>query len=335
MTINRTFLLAIVLAAGLTACGDKPAPAPAPEAAQPAPTAAAKAPAPAPMAEAPAAGNTLKKITDTGVIKIGHRDASIPFSYLDDKQQPIGYSVDICLKIADAVKAHLKMPNLKVEFVPVTSQTRIPILTGGNIDIECGSTTNSVERQKQVAFAPTYFVTGTKIVVKKSSGIKGYDDLKGKTVVFTTGTTNERAMKAYNDEKNLGINFVPSKDHAESFLAVDTGRAVAFPMDDILLYSLKASAKNPDDFVVIGEFLSDDPYAVMLRKDDPDFKKLVDDTVSEIYKSGEINNIYTKWFETKIPPKGINLGFPMSDGLKEAIKNPNNTGVGPCGKMKC
>lgn len=280
-------------------------------------------------------GGTLKKIRDTGVIKIGHRDASIPFSYLDDKQQPIGYGVDICLKIADAIKAHLKMPNLKVEFVPVTSQTRIPILTGGNIDLECGSTTNSIERQKQVAFAPTYFMTGTKIIVKKSSGIKGYDDLKGKTVVFTQGTTNERAMKAYNDEKKLGINFIPSKDHAESFLSVETGRAVAFPMDDILLYSLKASARNPDDYVVVGEFLSEDPYAIMMRKDDTEFKKLVDGTVAGLYKSGEINKIYTKWFQSKIPPKGINLNFPMSDALKALIANPNDTGVGACGKMKC
>jgi glutamate/aspartate transport system substrate-binding protein len=280
-------------------------------------------------------GGTLKKIRDTGVIKIGHRDASIPFSYLDDDQKPIGYGVEICLKIVDAVKANLKLPNLKVEFVPVTSQTRIPILTGGNIDVECGSTTNSIERQKQVSFAPTYFMTGTKIVVKKSSGIKGYDDLKGKNVVFTQGTTNERAMKAYNDEKKLGINFIPAKDHAESFLAVETGRAVAFPMDDILLYSLVASAKTPGDYVVLGEFLSDDPYAIMLRKDDAEFKKLVDTTVSNLYKSGEINKIYSKWFQSKIPPKGINLNFPMSDGLKEAVKNPNDTGVGACGKMKC
>ena len=227
------------------------------------------------------------------------------------------------------------MPNLKVEFVPVTSQTRIPILAGGNIDMECGSTTNSVERQKQVAFAPTYFVTGTKIIVKKSSGIKGYDDLKGKTVVFTQGTTNERAMKAYNDEKKLGINFIPAKDHAESFLAVDTGRAAAFPMDDILLYGLKAGARNPNDFEVIGEFLSDNPYAIMLRKDDPAFKKLVDDTVGGLYKSGEISKLYIKWFESAIPPKGINLTFPMSDGLKAAIKSPNDTGVGACGRMKC
>ena len=278
---------------------------------------------------------TLKKIKDTGVMKIGHRDASIPFSYLDDKQKPVGYGIDICLKIADAVKAELKLPQLNVEFVPVTSQTRIPILTGGNIDIECGSTTNSVERQKQVAFAPTYFMTGTKIIVKKASGIRGYDDLKGKTVVFTAGTTNERAMKAYNDEKKLGINFIPSKDHAESFLAVETGRAVAFPMDDILLYSLRANAKNPNDYEVVGEFLSDDPYGIMMRRDDPAFKKLVDATVTGIYKSGEINKIYAKWFQSPIPPKGVNLGFPMSEALKALVSSPNDQGVGACGKMKC
>ena len=291
------------------------------------------------MIAAPAAGQeltgTLKKIKDTGVVKIGHRDASIPFSYLDDKQRPIGYGVDICLKIVDAIKAELKMPKLKIEYVPVTSQTRIPILTGGNIDMECGSTTNSVERQKQVAFAPTYFMTGTKLIVKKSSGVKGYDDLKGKTVVFTQGTTNERAMKAYNDEKKLGINFIPAKDHAESFLAVETGRAVAFPMDDILLYGLRASAKNPADYEIVGEFLSDDPYGIMLRKDDPAFKKLVDKTVTGLYKSGEINKIYARWFQSKIPPKGINLGFPMSDALKELVKKPNDKGVEACGKMKC
>ena len=281
------------------------------------------------------AQDTLKKIKDTGVVKIGNRDASIPLSYLDDKQQPVGYGVDICLKVVDAIKAELKMPNLKVEFVPVTSQTRIPILTGGNIDLECGSTTNSVERQKQVAFAPTYFMTGTKIIVKKSSGIKGYDDLKGKTVVFTSGTTNERAMKAYSDEHKLGVNFIPSKDHAESFLAVDTGRAVAFPMDDVILYGLRANAKNPNDFEVLGPFLSDDPYGIMMRKDDPQFKKVVDNAVSALYKSGEINKIYHKWFESPIPPKGINLNMPMSDSLKELVKNPSDKGVEACGRMKC
>ena len=278
---------------------------------------------------------TLKKIKDTGVVKIGNRDASIPLSYLDDKQQPVGFGVDVCMKIVDAIKASLKMPNLKVEFVPVTSQTRIPILTGGNIDLECGSTTNSMERQKQVSFAPTYFMTGTKIIVKKSSGIKSYDDLKGKTVVFTSGTTNERAMKTYNDEHKLGINFIPSKDHAESFLSVETGRAAAFPMDDVILYGLRANAKNPGDYDVIGPFLSDDPYGIMMRKDDPAFKKVVDDALIALYRSGEINKIYHKWFEAPIPPKNVNLNMPMSDALKELVKNPSDRGVDACGRMKC
>ena len=289
------------------------------------------------LCAAPAAAQdgTLKKIKDTGVVKIGNRDASIPLSYLDDKQQPVGYGVDICMKVVDAIKAELKMPNLKVEFVPVTSQTRIPILTGGNIDLECGSTTNTVERQKQVAFAPTYFMTGTRIIVKKSSRVKDYKDLKGKTVVFTSGTTNERAMKAYNDEHKLGINFIPSKDHAESFLAVETGRAAAFPMDDVILYGLRATAKKPGDFDVIGELLSDDPYGIMMRRDDPAFKKVVDTTVITLYKSGEINKIYKKWFESPIPPKQVNLKMPMSAALKELVKNPNDKGVEACGRMKC
>ena len=289
------------------------------------------------LCAAPAAAQegTLKKIKDTGVIKIGNRDASLPLSYLDDQQKPIGYGTDICLRVVDAIKAELKMPNLKVEFVPVTSQTRIPILTGGNIDLECGSTTNSMERQKQVAFAPTYFMTGTRIIVKKSSRVKDYKDLKGKTVVFTSGTTNERAMTAYNDEHKLGINFIPSKDHAESFLAVETGRAAAFPMDDVILYGLRATAKKPGDFDVIGELLSDDPYGIMMRRDDPAFKKVVDTTVITLYKSGEINKIYKKWFESPIPPKQVNLKMPMSAALKELVKNPNDKGVEACGRMKC
>ena len=287
------------------------------------------------VAPAAAQDGTLKKIKDTGVVKIGNRDASLPLSYLDDKQQPVGYGTDICLKVVEAIKAELKMPNLKVEFVPVTSQTRIPILTGGNIDLECGSTTNSMERQKQVAFAPVYFMTGTRIIVKKSSGIKGYNDLKGKSVVFTSGTTNERAMKSYNDEHKLGINFIPSKDHAESFLAVETGRAAAFPMDDVILYGLRANAKNPADFDVIGELLSDDPYGIMMRKDDPAFKKVVDNAVIALYRSGEINTIYKKWFESPIPPKNVNLNMPMSDALKEYVKNPTDRGVEACGRMKC
>lgn len=273
------------------------------------------------------AADTLKKIKESGSITIGHRDASIPFSYLDDKQQPIGYSIELCMKIVDALKSELKLPNLKVVLNPVTSQTRIPLIANGSIDMECGSTTNSVERQKQVSFVVTTFITGTKLLVKKSSNVKSYKDLKDKAVVVTNGTTNERAIKELDAKENLGMKFIPSKDHAESFLSVDSGRAVAFPMDDILLAGLINNSKNPADFEIVGSFLSHDPYAIMISKDDPAFKKFTDGVIMNLMKNGEINKIYKKWFETSIPPKGNNLKFPMSDGLMEAIKNPNDKGA--------
>ena len=270
---------------------------------------------------------TLKKIKDTGAIKVGYREASIPFSYLDDRQQPIGYSMDLCARIVSAVKSDLKMPNLRVEYVPVTSQTRIPVLTGGNIDLECGSTTNTRERQKQVSYAYTTFFTGTKLLVKKESGIRSYKDLKGKSVVVTQGTTNERAIKALNDQENLGMRFIHAKDHNESFLTVDTGRAVAFPMDDVLLYGLRANAKSPSEWAVVGDYLSEDPYAVMIRKDDPEWQTFVNKVIGGLMKSGEIRKLYSKWFQTPIPPKGINLNLPVSDRLEQLFRNPSNEGV--------
>ena len=274
-----------------------------------------------------ALSGTLEKIKDTGTIVIGHREASIPFSYLDDKQKPIGYSMDICYRVVDAIKKDLKMSKLKVKLNPVTSQTRIPLMANGTIDIECGSTTNTVERQKQVAYAVTTFITGTKLLVKKNSGIKSAENLKGKTVVVTQGTTNERAIKAINDEKNLGIRFLHAKDHAESFLTVQTGRAVAFPMDHILLYGLIANSKKPKDFDVVGDFLSFDPYGIMLRKDDPDFKKLVDRVITGMMKNGQLEKLYKKWFLSPIAPKKVTLNVPMTDKLKEQFKNPNDKGA--------
>jgi glutamate/aspartate transport system substrate-binding protein len=270
---------------------------------------------------------TLKKIKDSGSITIGHRESSIPFSYLDDQQKPIGYSMDICARIVEAVKKELKAPNLAVKHNVVTPQTRMQLIANGTVDIECGSTTNTVERQKQVAFAVTTFITGTKLLVKRKSGIKNVDGLKGKPVVVTQGTTNERAVKAINDQKNLGMRFLNAKDHAESFLTVDTGRAVAFPMDDILLYGLIANSKNPKDWAVVGDFLSYDPYAVMLRKDDPQFKSFVDGVIVGMMKSGELEKLYRKWFLSKIPPKGVNLNVPMSAQLKAQFKNPNDKGA--------
>ncbi|SFZ78490.1 transporter substrate-binding domain-containing protein [Chitinimonas taiwanensis] len=270
---------------------------------------------------------TLKKINDSGIITVGHRESSIPFSYLDDKQKPVGYAMDLCNQVVAAVKKKLNKPSLVVKLVPVTSQTRIPLMVNGTIDMECGSTTNSKERQKQVAFSHSYFVTAVRMGTRVDSGVKTLDDLNGKPVVTTTGTTSDRYIKQNEQGKAIDVKNVYGKDHAESFLMVETGRAAAFVMDDILIASLIANTKNPKDFAIVGPALSVEPYGIMLRKDDPQFKKVADDTLAAIYKSGEINKIYDKWFLKPIPPKNITINLPMSDKLKEAIKNPNDTGI--------
>jgi glutamate/aspartate transport system substrate-binding protein len=270
---------------------------------------------------------TLKKVKDTGTITIGHRESSIPFSYLDDKQQPIGYAMDLCMKIVDAVKADLKMPNLKVNLQPVTSSNRIPLLQNGTIDLECGSTTNSTARQQQVAFGPTYFIINVTAAVKKSSNINSLADLNGKTVSTTSGTTSVPLLKSYEKTKNVEVKEIYGKDHAESFLLMADDRAAAFVMDDILLAGQIANSKHPADFKILPESLRQEPYSMMLRKDDPQFKALVDKTIGGVMKSGEIDKIYAKWFTSPIPPKGLNLNFPMTPALKEAFKNPNDKGI--------
>ncbi|MGE5523336.1 MAG: transporter substrate-binding domain-containing protein [Rhodospirillaceae bacterium] len=270
---------------------------------------------------------TLKKVKDTGTITIGYRESSIPFSYLDDKQQPIGYAMDLCMKIVDAVKAELKMPNLKVGLQPVTSGNRIPQLQAGNIDIECGSTTNSVERQKQVAFGPTYFVINVTAAVKKSGGIKSLADLNGKTISTTSGTTSVPLLKQYEKTKNVNVREIYGKDHAESFLLLVQDRVSAFVMDDILLAGQIANSANPGEYMIIPESLRQEPYSMMLRRDDPQFKALVDKTIGGVMKSGEIHKIYAKWFTSPIPPKNINLNFPETPAIKAAFANPNDKGV--------
>ncbi|MCP5270040.1 MAG: amino acid ABC transporter substrate-binding protein [Burkholderiaceae bacterium] len=271
------------------------------------------------------AQGTLEKVKAAGSITVGHRDASIPFAYLDDKQQPVGYSMDLCARIVDAVKAELKMPDLKVAFQPVTSATRIPLLANGTVDIECGSTTNNAARQQQVSYTMTSFVTANRFVSKKADNLKTLADLKGKTVVSTSGTTNIKQITELNASMNLGLNILAAKDHAESFLMVDTGRASAFIMDDILLAGLVANSAKPDQWQISSEALSVEPYGIMVRKGDPAFKKVVDDAMVALMKSGEINKIYAKWFQSPIPPKGINLNIPMSDSLKKVIANPTDS----------
>jgi glutamate/aspartate transport system substrate-binding protein len=272
-----------------------------------------------------AQADTLKKVKDSGSITVGHRDASIPFSYLDDKQQPIGYSMDLCAKIVDAVKKELKMPNLKVNYQVVTSATRIPLLANGTVDMECGSTTNNADRQKQISYVVTTFVTANRYVAKKASKISKLDDLKGKTVTSTAGTTNIKWLTETNAGKNMGMSIIPGKDHAESFLNVETDRAAAFFMDDILLAGLVANSKAPGDYVIGSEAYSVEPYGIMVRKDDPAFKKVADDTIKALMKSGEIEKIYSKWFLSPIAPKNINMNVPMSPQLKKIFANPTDS----------
>jgi glutamate/aspartate transport system substrate-binding protein len=269
---------------------------------------------------------TLKKIKETGALIIGYRDSSIPFSYLDDNQKPIGFAIDICYKIVDAVKQELKLDKLKVELNPVTSSTRIPLLANGTIDLECGSTTNNAEREKQVAFTNTHFLTATRFVSKKSSHINSINDLKGKTVVSSSGTTNIKQLTEANAARNLNINIVPAKEHAESFLMVETDRAVAVVLDDVLLASFVAGSKDPDAYVMSKDaFSKPEPYGIMLRKDDPAFKKVVDAATAALYTSAEGQKLYDKWFMQKIPPKGLNLNTPIAPELKAEFAKPSDS----------
>ena len=269
---------------------------------------------------------TLQKIKDSGTIVVGHRDSSIPFSYIaDDPNQPIGYAHDLEMKVVEAVKQKLNMPDLNVRYNLVTSQTRIPLVQNGTVDFECGSTTNNEERQKQVAFSNGFFEIGTRLLTKKDSGIQDFEDLKGKTLVTTAGTTSERYIRQYNDDNKMDMNIISAKDHGEAFLMLENGRADAFMMDDVLLAGEKAKAKNPDEWVIVGTPQSFEIYGCMMRKDDPEFKAVVDEALTNVFSSGEINSIYDKWFLNPIPPKNVNLNFEMSDNLKALIANPHDS----------
>jgi glutamate/aspartate transport system substrate-binding protein len=269
---------------------------------------------------------TLKKIKDSGAITIGHRDASVPLSYYDDKQQPIGYAMDLCAKIVDAVKAELKMPALKVNYQLVTSANRIPLMANGTIDLECGSTTNNIARQEQVWFTMTHFVTANRWVAKKSANIKKLADLKGKTIVSTAGTTNIKQITEINAAQNLGMNIISANGHPEAFQMVETGRAVAFVMDDIIEAGLVANSQKPGDYEISAVGLSVEPYGIMLRKDDKAFKAVADKAMTEVYKSGQINAIWDKWFTKPIPPKGINMHLPMPEVFKKVVAKPTDSG---------
>lgn len=277
------------------------------------------------VASAQEPSGTLAKIKRSGQVVLGVRDGSIPFSYLDDKQQYQGYSVDLCLKVVEHLKTVLAMPGLKVAYNPVTSANRIPLMANGTIDLECGSTTNNAERQQQVAFGPTMFVISSRLLAKKSANIRTLDDMKGRVLVATAGTTTLKQMTMLNNERKLGMRIVIGKDHPESFLMLETARAEAEANDDILLAAQIATSKAPVDFAVSSEAMSVEPYGIMMRKGDAPFKKAVDEALRKVYQSDEIQRIYNKWFMSPIPPRGVNLNFPMPARLKAALAKPTDS----------
>jgi ABC-type amino acid transport substrate-binding protein len=267
-----------------------------------------------------AMANTLEKAKTTGKFTLAYRESSIPFSYLGEDGKPLGFGWEMCKLIAEEVKKQSGRKDLVVESQAVTSQNRIPLIQNGTVDVECGSTTNNSERGKQVTFAINYFYTGTRFLVKADSGIKSINDLKGKKVVSTTGTTNYQILRNLNDEKKYGFELLGAKDHADALLMVESGMANAFGMDDILLYGLKASSKESAKLAVVGESIQVEPYAIMFRKDDPKFQALVNKVITNSMKSGEFEKAYKKWFQTNIPPKNVNLNAPMSKELKDNLK---------------
>jgi ABC-type amino acid transport substrate-binding protein len=270
------------------------------------------------------ANDELTRIRDAREIVLAHRDASIPFSYLDDRKQPIGYSMDLCMKLVDAVRRELKLPTLTVRHLAVTSATRIPAITEGRASLECGSTTNNAERRRRVDYTIAHFISAARFAVRTRSGIQTLEDLTGKTVVSTRGTTNIKTLQAISEERLLKMKIMEADDHAAAFALVAAGKADAFAMDDVLLYGLRANAAQPQDFSVIGKPMTIEPYAVMLPKGQPAFKKVIDDEMRRLIFTGELQQLYQKWFMSPIPPRGINLELPMSFMLKESFKFPSD-----------
>ena len=269
---------------------------------------------------------TLGKIRRTGIITIGHRESSIPFSYYDKDEKVVGYAVDLCYLIADAVKANLGLAKLEVKLVPITPALRIPSILSEKIDLACDTMTNNLERQKVVTFSSTYFVAANRFVSKVAAHLRTLDDLKGKTVVSTIASTNLKQISELNEQRHLGLTILAAKDNFEAFRVLETDRAAAVVMDDILLYGLVANSSAPADYIVSEDALSVEPYGILLRRDDPAFKKVVDDALAAIFRNSGIDKIYAKWFLSSIPPNGINLNVPMSAALKRVIAKPTDSG---------
>ena len=267
---------------------------------------------------------TLANIKRTHVVRLGYRESSPPFSFLDQANRPIGYSLELCEAIVDEIGAEVDDANLKIDYVKVTSDDRIPAVVQNKIDLECGSTTANAERARQVAFSPLMFVAGTKLMVAKASGISGAADLKGKTVVVTKGTTNEQAMHAVDKKLALGLNIVASPDHEQSYRMLVDGKADAFATDDILLYGLIARHKSQDKFRVTGDYLSYDPYGIMFRKGEPQLAAVVERTFRKLGSNRDLIPLYNKWFMARLST-GEKLNVEISPQLEEAFKVLNDT----------
>lgn len=279
------------------------------------------------VAQAETLDPTLQKIKDTGTLTIGYRSSSIPYSYLDNNQQPIGFSLDLCKLVTAKIDEKLKM-KVNVKYQLVNPSNRIPLVKNGTVDMVCGSTANMIERQKEVAFSINFYIPEFRIITLKSSHINSVADLKGKTIVVTQGSNALKMAQQLDKSDNLGLKYLEAKDHAESFLLVKTGRAAAFIEDDILLAALKATSSNPDDYVLLDRSFEDSPQGIMFRNGNPVLKELIDGVLSNVMKSGEFNKIYSQWFESPIPPKGVNLNFPQSGKVKDLVKNPNDRALG-------
>lgn len=276
-----------------------------------------------PQAQAEELTGTLQKIKETGTIVMGIRDSSVPFSYIDDKQQVVGYAIDICKKVIEAIKTGMNMPDLKVEMSPVTSSNRIPLMANGTVDMECGSTTNNADRQKQVSFTNSHFLTASKFVAKKALHIPGIDGLKGKTVVSVSGSSNIVQLNQFNTQRKLGITVLAAKDVVEAFLMVETDRAAAFVMDDVQLSALIAGSKDPSLYEINDDpFSKPEPYGIMMRRNDPQFKAMVDKATAGLYRSPEILAIYKKWFQSPVPPRGLNFNVPIAPALQKQFEHP-------------
>lgn len=267
---------------------------------------------------------TLKKVNDTGSITLGHRESSIPYSYYDNQQNVIGYSHEVSLKIVEGIEKKLGK-KVDIKLMPITSQNRIPLMRNGTIDLECGSTTHNKSRAQEAGFTNTIFIINIRMITDKDSGISSFDDLKDKVVITTAGTTSERILRNMNAEKNMNMRIQAAKDHGDAFMMLSDNRGIAYVMDDSLLYGERAKSPNPSRWVVTGESQDQEAYACMMRKDDPQFKALADEVIVELSKSGEMEEIYNKWFTQPIPPRNANLEFPLSDSMRELFNNPTDT----------